>query len=967
MKLLILIFLEKLILNSDIEDPRCIIENKDKVDCAKDIKEDTANLERNCNQRGCCYQEVSGDDSIPWCYNKSVVPTTIVTTLPTTIITTIPIIIPTTISGYIPTTIPSTIPITIPKYVCDEKCLTCNQESLKYHLCLSCKEGYKRVNYTTLYPQFYDCLDENSKILEKFYYNNITKEYRPCYKTCSTCEEDGNEEFHNCLKCKKNFRFRPDKNPEKNCVVNCTYFYISPYGEYKCLENFQCPEESKLMVLEKNQCIYDCKKDDKYKYQYNGVCCEHCPDGTLSDDNNICKEQDTTKCTLGINKAYFNSTDDLSKIKVLVKSYINEFTYTNNHISLYSNELYRILIYKNALCIPELNLKLPLVDFNDCYDKVKLYYNINEDLVIAIVEKLSQNNPFTLYSFYHPISGEKLDAEKICKNISITVKENLYSLLEENSPNYHQMISLTEQNINIFDLKDPFYTDLCYDFNSPYNKDVPLKDRIKVFFPNVTLCDYGCTNKGINMDDMTSICDCSFVDVANSNIVKDNIILDSLFGDAIDFINESNILVMKCYKYIFKYFIRSIGGWLCLILLIAQIILTILFYLFELTKLKTYIFNLTESYLDFLGKTKRRSSIHLDFDLAPPIKKVKFSKDVEDKIKKKKKTKHKFKKENEIKILRFNSQYKVEDKDEKMDKSALKDSKVSFLKEKKKIDENGLLLTKAGKIKDKNKNKNKSGSKIKKSDGQDNISMDKAFNINPKDVKFFKEYLDTPLGELEYDDAIVEDKRTFFKCFCEILKERQMIAYTFIAEDPLKTRCTKIMLLGLNIILYFVINGLFFSEDYISEIFNSKEENFFSFFPRSLTKFFFCAFVSIVISYITDIFFFEEKKIVGIYKREKDNNTILKKQIKELFKEIKKRYLAFIIVVFVIILISFYYLLCFNYVYPHTQIEWVKSSIVLLIIMQILSLLSCLLESGLRIGSFKCENEKMYKISKLLS
>ena len=98
-----------------------------------------------------------------------------------------------------------------------------------------------------------------------------------------------------------------------------------------------------------------------------------------------------------------------------------------------------------------------------------------------------------------------------------------------------------------------------------------------------------------------------------------------------------------------------------------------------------------------------------------------------------------------------------------------------------------------------------------------------------------------------------------------------------------------------------------------------------------------------------------------------NNNTILKKQIKELFKEIKKRYLAFIIVVFVIILISFYYLLCFNYVYPHTQIEWVKSSIVLLIIMQILSLLSCLLESGLRIGSFKCENEKMYKISKLLS
>ena len=115
------------------------------------------------------------------------------------------------------------------------------------------------------------------------------------------------------------------------------------------------------------------------------------------------------------------------------------------------------------------------------------------------------------------------------------------------------------------------------------------------------------------------------------------------------------------------------------------------------------------------------------------------------------------------------------------------------------------------------------------------------------------------------------------------------------------------------------------------------------------------------------MFFLEEKKIVGIYKREKDNKAILKKQIKEIIKDIKKRYLAFIIVVFVIILISFYYLLCFNYVYPHTQIEWVKSSITILFIMQILSILSCLLESGLRIGSFKCNSEKMYKISKLLS
>ena len=134
MKLLILIFLIKLIFNEDNIDSRCIIDNQYKNDCGTDIKDDTEHLETNCKNRGCCYEKIEGNTTIPWCYNKSAVPTTIITNIPIN---------------------------------CDEKCLTCNQESLKYHLCLSCKEGYMRVNYTTLYPKFYDCHEEKSPILKK--------------------------------------------------------------------------------------------------------------------------------------------------------------------------------------------------------------------------------------------------------------------------------------------------------------------------------------------------------------------------------------------------------------------------------------------------------------------------------------------------------------------------------------------------------------------------------------------------------------------------------------------------------------------------------------------------------------------------------------------------------------------------------------------------------------------------------
>ena len=93
--------------------------------------------------------------------------------------------------------------------------------------------------------------------------------------------------------------------------------------------------------------------------------------------------------------------------------------------------------------------------------------------------------------------------------------------------------------------------------------------------------------------------------------------------------------------------------------------------------------------------------------------------------------------------------------------------------------------------------------------------------------------------------------------------------------------------------------------------------------------------------------------------------------INNIFNFVKTRiktilFLIFIIVIFVILFISFYYLLCFNYVYPKTQKEWIKASITIFVIMQILSVLKCLLETSLRFLSFRCKSEKLFKICKLL-
>ena len=78
---------------------------------------------------------------------------------------------------------------------------------------------------------------------------------------------------------------------------------------------------------------------------------------------------------------------------------------------------------------------------------------------------------------------------------------------------------------------------------------------------------------------------------------------------------------------------------------------------------------------------------------------------------------------------------------------------------------------------------------------------------------------------------------------------------------------------------------------------------------------------------------------------------------------IKRKYNIFIIISFIINIFILYYIVCFNSIYSHSKIEWIKSSIMIVFIMQILSILVCLLESIIRFIGIKIKSERIYKIS----
>ena len=780
------------------------------------------------------------------------------------------------------------------------KCKKSTVESSEYNLCTECnnEQGYFQVDIDL--HGFKECYNNDTKPINL--YLDSDKKYKPCFETCLTCEKGGDEYINNCILCDYKHIKRPESNGTTNCVPECPFgYYFTIYGQYKCRDENQCPEEAKLYIKKLKKCTDNCKKEEKYIYQYNGECFEECPSNTSSNSDNICKDSNPDKCSKSQTEIELKEFLTTGGIDFNAKNYAIEFNYTDKHISLYTNEIYSIILYKDANCIKALSINMPNIDFGNCYLKVKnsIASTTDKNLVIAIVKRTGTNGKSTTsYFFYHPETGDKLDSNTICADDNVIMKEDVKSQLNNTNKDINSILYLTGQNIDVFNISDEFYTDICFHYESPNGKDIALKDRVQVFYPNITLCEEGCTSKGVNLTSMESICDCKFNDLINKELFGDNALINSITGEITDFLSNSNLDILQCYKDVFrkKYIIKNVGGFIIIVIIFIEIIFTIIFLAIDKINIIKYIYNLSEFYIIFLSDNIY-NSIKINF---PPKKHIN--------IKKNNRKKHK--KNN------FEENYS-----------------------------NNVISTQKDDVFISNKKEKK-----------------KNENID------FNEYLKTDYDDLDFDSALKLDQRSFCEYYSDKLIEKQIFVDTFYTKDNIRPRSIKILLFLLNLNLYFVVNGFFFSDEYISELyFSNEEETFFSYFPRSIGRFFYATLVGVVIGFIIDCIFVDEKKVKRIFLREKENTMHLRYEISLIAKQINKRYIAFIVICFFISIISWYYISCFNNVYPGVRNEWIKSSITIFLIMQILSIIFVLLETIIRSLSFKCKSEKIYKLKKYFS
>jgi hypothetical protein len=224
---------------------------------------------------------------------------------------------------------------------------------------------------------------------------------------------------------------------------------------------------------------------------------------------------------------------------------------------------------------------------------------------------------------------------------------------------------------------------------------------------------------------------------------------------------------------------------------------------------------------------------------------------------------------------------------------------------------------------------------------------------------------DEELNQLNYEEAITKDQRTYFQYYLSLIKKKQIIIFSFFTSNDYNIKTIKISLFFVNFSLYFVINGFFFSDNSMHKIFLRKESgHFFYQIPQ------------ILYSTLVSIFFHLFLKALSIsepslleFKNDQETNDVMSKG-KEIERKIKKRFVIFYIVIFLLMLFFWYYISCFCAVYKNTQIILIKDTLISFVLSNLYPFVINIFPGIFRIPSLKAKNKDkkiLYKIGSFIA
>ena len=222
---------------------------------------------------------------------------------------------------------------------------------------------------------------------------------------------------------------------------------------------------------------------------------------------------------------------------------------------------------------------------------------------------------------------------------------------------------------------------------------------------------------------------------------------------------------------------------------------------------------------------------------------------------------------------------------------------------------------------------------------------------------------ESEIQDMDYEDAIIYDKRDYFRIFWAFLLESQIILGTFCTENYLDLFIIKLSFFVFTFQISFFLNALFYTDDYISDAYhNDGVLDFISGLPKSIYSFIATLITTNLLKMLSNS---KSELTRAIRRRKRYNNYLNIINIK--LSKLRKKLIVYFLLLFLLGIFFLYYVTAFCAVYRNSQKYWFYGCLESFALDSLVSLIVCVFLSFLRYISIKNKIKYCYILANLIS
>ena len=810
---------------------------------------------------------------------------------------------------------------------CIDECGELYYQDEENKKCINCKDENKYK-----YRSHNECIDKppNAIIINED--NNIIED---CYESCGSCDILGDSINHNCITCKTGYS--PNYYNASQCEKDCDKrWYFDDHNKYFCTSDLNCIPDRKNLVEETSQCVESCYPESScilcesktlYLDTENNKCVEECPANTFKN----LKNHECSFIGNDINckayTVYTNKTLSTEITKTFALYYISTFLdYSNKYVDIIKGPEYTLEIFTLSSCQYDISYKetLTYIDIENCENKIKEKYS--KYAIVKIDMRKVENNdiPNQIEYVAYDENGNEIDLSicDITESIGTT-----YPINKENKKEIDSAKEFADKGIDVYNIKDPFFNDVCYAYYTKENKDVILKDRREFIYKNIKLCENNCVYSKIDYDNDRVNCNCSFKSnysleyIDNEGTADDTKIQNSNASN-------NNFLFFKCISSIFSNFGNNYGSLTIMVIFFIQILFTVIYLISSNTKLHSTLY---------------RNDTH--YKSNPPRRSKMKNSDSSTELKETMRTQQK-KRGNYIDV-RVTTKEETSPKNDISPQISMeneKEGKDVLLKED--ISTKPIIFSLL---------------KTRLSTSTDQLYKE----IYAKQRKKLD---DDILDVLPYNESIRHDTRKLCEIVCQYVKEKIIILSSLLLISSYEHWAYQLITMLFNISIVIFVSAMMFFQNYVSTRYKKKGDHGLVYLlSNELNNCFIIGVICAVLIHIETLFLSGRKKLkcMKYQERESEKNEFYFKMQEELKKYTRNKTIILIVFLCLMILI-WLYVSSFCVVYQKMYLTLMEATFISIIACMMIQMLMCFIIGCFRYIAKTCYNKCMYKLSQIL-